>query len=152
MSIEQFQGCRSRVVQLPDDGSIICFHYCPEAVPRIELEIENHNIYRLNAAGEVVWQVQRDDSNHPADWWETLHRFAREDGRDGAREPFLYIWQVNPDGTAAVKDPLTGMPPDVQVWQPGCTITLAGSAYQTYVLDPETGIAKNVTEGRPRPW
>ena len=41
---------------------------------------------------------------------------------------------------------------DLCDWRPGCTIWLSGSAYQQYILDPETGIAKNVTDWPVRPW
>lgn len=95
--------------------------------------------------------MQRDDSNHPADWWDVLHRYAREEGKDGAREPFMYMWVKHADGSVE-KNPDDGMPPDVQTRQEGDTITLAGSLYQTYVLDPETGIAKNITDWPVRPW
>ena len=35
---------------------------------------------------------------------------------------------------------------------PGFSIWLSGSAYQQYILDPQTGIAKNVTDWPVRPW
>lgn len=147
----KFLGWPTRQIVLPNGDRLICL-YCKDGTePELSLHDINHNIFRLNAAGEVVWQVRRDDSNHPADWWDNLHAHARERGEDGAREPFMYMWLTYPDGTYN-KDPKTGMPPDIQTWVPGSKITLDGSAYQTYILDPETGIARNVTEGRPRPW
>ena len=110
----------------------------------------NHNCYRLNAQGEIIWQVQRDDSNHAPDWWDILHRHARERGEDGAREPFMEFMLEYPDGSNN-KNSLEILP-DIACWTPGCIIWLRGSAYQQYILNPETGIAKNVTESRPRPW
>lgn len=111
----------------------------------------NHNVYRLNSQGEVVWQVQRDDSNHSPDWWDRMHRSAREDGHDGAREPFTEIQLNYADGTNNF-DPVTHRIRNPSEWRPGCKILLVGSAYQQYVLDPETGIAKNVTDWPVRPW
>lgn len=118
---------------------------------RMSLHDINHNVYRLNAQGEIVWQVQRDDSNHPPDWWDVLHRVAREEGYDGAREPFMRIWVQNPDGTYQ-SDTDGHRPPEIQHWTPGCTLHLDGSAYQHYLLDPDTGIATNVTKWPVRPW
>jgi hypothetical protein len=111
----------------------------------------NHNIFRLNPQGAVVWQVKRDDSVRRPDWWEVLHAQARERGEDGAREPFMEFILKYPDGSDNI-NPNNGCPPDEAIWTPDCTIWLRGSAYQQYILNPETGIAKNVTEGRPRPW
>lgn len=111
----------------------------------------NSNAYRLNKSGEVIWQVQRDDSNHPSNWWEILHSNARNQGHIGAYEPFTYIWLKHQDGSLNTVAN-TGSPPEVAIWLEDSQILLAGSAYQQYILDPETGIAKNVTEGRPRPW
>ena len=99
----------------------------------------------------MIWQVRRDDSIRPTDWWPILHEHARERGEEGAREPFMYFVLKYPDGRTNI-NPQTGSPPDVAEWTPDCTIWLLGSAYQKYVLDPETGIALNITEGNPRPW
>ena len=111
----------------------------------------NHNVFRLNPAGEVVWQVRRDDSNHPPDWWDILHHYARQEGLDGAREPFTYIQIEYPDGRRLSSD-RNGDGTNIAVWSPGSTLWLSGSAYQDYILDPETGIAKNVTKWPVRPW
>jgi hypothetical protein len=110
----------------------------------------NHNCYRHDKQGGIIWQVQRDDSNYPADWWDGLHRHAREQGSDGAREPFMEFMLEYADGTNN-KNALEILP-DIARWVPRCKIWLRGSAYQQYVLDPETGIAKNVTDWPVRPW
>lgn len=153
MSIVDFKGCRFRALHMPDGGEIICFHYCPDEVPLLSLYDDNHNVYRLNPTGEVIWQVRRDDSNRPPDWWEQLHRLAREQGQDGAREPFMYIQLEKPDGTRITSD-RNGDGTNVEMWSPGSVIWLVGSAYQEYILDPDTGIAKNVTPVplHERPW
>jgi hypothetical protein len=116
----------------------------------LSLQDINHNIFRLNAQGEVVWQIKRDDTGKFINW-ESLHQHAREQGEDGAREPFMEFILKYPDGSDNI-NPTNGCPPDEATWTPDCTIWLRGSAYQQYILDPETGVAKNVTEGRPRPW
>lgn len=142
-----------KMLLLPHGDKIILADEYKDDGSALSLEDANHNVYRLNAVGEVVWQVRRDDSNRPADWWEQLHRLAREQGQDGAREPFMYIDLQYPDGRRITSDEY-GDGKDVAVWEPGCLIWLVGSAYQKYLLDPETGIAKNVTpvHVHERPW
>ncbi|WP_137922490.1 hypothetical protein [Hydrogenophaga sp. 2FB] len=110
----------------------------------------NHIVYRLNAQGEILWQVQRDDSNHPPGWWDSLHRHARAEGLDGAREPFTEFLIEYADGSNN-KTPMETRPLEDK-WVPGCRIWLRGSAYHQYILDPDTGIAKNVTKLPVRPW
>jgi len=149
--LNKFEHWHKKTLFMPNHESITCFAFSPRTA-KIESPYDvNHNIFRLNAQKEIIWQVRRDDSNHRPDWWDTLDRHAREDGLDGARYPFLYMILEYPDGSTNCS-PQTGDPPDEAMWTSGCTIWLEGSAYQQYILDPETGIAKNVTVGRPRPW
>jgi hypothetical protein len=158
MSIQDFKGWWSKQINLPDGGKIVCFYF-RNSCGQVSHHDVNHNIYRLNAAGEVLWQVQRDDSNHPPGWWELLNQHARERGQDGARErgqdgarePFTYFMLKYPDGQTNCTQE-TGDPPNVAVWTPDCTIILLGSAYQRYILDPDSGIARNVTEWPVRQW
>jgi hypothetical protein len=150
-ALSKFRGWHKKTLFMPNHESIVCFFFHPKDASEESIYDVNHNVFRLNAQGEVIWQVRRDDSNHPPNWWDNLHAHAREDGFDGARYLFRYITLTYPDGSHNVSQK-TGDPPDEAVWTPGCTIWLEGSAYQQYILDPETGIAKNVTEGRPRPW
>lgn len=151
MSNRSFEGWRSRSIHLLEGDSIVCYFFRPTWAGDVSLYDENHNVFRLNAQGEVVWQVRRDDSNHPSDWWDNLHRNAREKGFDGAREPFVYL-QVTYADASTSWNKKTNQWLDICEWQPGCTIWLQGSAYQQYILDPETGIAKNVTDWPVRPW
>ena len=98
MSSVPFESWKSRSIHLLDGDCIFCYFFQPTGAADVSLHNENHNVYRLNPAGEIIWQVRRDDSNHPADWWDILHRHAREKGLDGAREPFMYIQIEYPDG------------------------------------------------------
>lgn len=111
---------------------------------------ENHNVFRLDVQGDILWQVQRDDSNHPPGWWDSMHLHARAEGWDGAREGFTEFLIEYADGSNN-KTPMETLPLEDQ-WVPGCRIWLRGSAYQQYILDPDTGIAKNVTKWPVRPW
>lgn len=151
MSIQDFKGWRSRTLNINNGDSIICFFFQPKNCGEVSLYDENHNIFRLDKRNKLVWQVKRDDTVRGPGWWDSLHQHARERGQDGAREPFMYFVLKYPDGSSNI-DPKTGDPPDVATWTPDCTIWLQGSAYQQYILDPETGIARNMTEGLVRPW
>lgn len=147
---ERYMGLMFKRLMLPNQDRIILLYYWDAADADLSLHDVNHNIFRLNPEGEVVWQVRRDDAGKFINW-ESLHQHARERGEDGAREPFMEFILNYPDGSDNI-NPHNGNPPDEAVWTPACTIELRGSAYQQYTLDPETGVALNVTVGRPRPW
>lgn len=149
MTVPAFKGWAARKILMPGHEEIVCYFFRADG-NYTSLHDVNHNVFRLNARGEVVWQVRRDDSNHPPDWWDILHRQARERGRDGAREPFMYMTVVHEDGYVE-RNP-DGEIKDIQTWVPNSTIVLDGSAYQVYELDPDTGVAKNVTKWPVRPW
>ncbi|QHE85394.1 hypothetical protein [Hydrogenophaga sp. BPS33] len=151
MSIEYMYGWPLRRVHMPNGDQLVLMYCETGDEPQLELHKMNHNVYRRNAQGEILWQVQRNDSNHPPGWWDELHRQARAEGLDGAREPFMRIWVENADGTFQ-SEPDGRTPAMVQTWTSGCTLHLDGSAYQHYILDPDTGIAKNVTKLPVRPW
>lgn len=150
MSKPPFFGWKTRVVQMPNGDQLVCYFFRDGAVRPFHLHDLNHNVYRLNAQGEIVWQVQRDDSNHPPDWWDVLHRVAREEGYDGAHEPFTEFLLEYADGSNN-KTAMETLPLQAE-WVPDCKVWLRGSAYQQYILDPETGIAKNVTKWPVRQW
>jgi hypothetical protein len=156
MSIQPFHGCSlikrpriSKAVLLPDGGTLVLFTAYEDG-SRLSLEDINRNVCRLDAEGNQVWQVRRDDTNLPPDWWQTLHYYARLAGHDGAREPFTDIWVESPDGSYQ-SDANGHTPADVQHWVEGCRLYLSGSALQHYVLDPEAGVARNITERPVRP-
>ena len=146
-----FKGWLQRTIFLDDGKKIVCFYFQCETADDVSLFDENHNVFCVDSGGRVIWQVSRDDSVRGDGWWDVLHAHAREIGEDGARRPFTYFVIKYPDGRDNIS-PDTGSPPDHAVWTPGATIWLMGSAYQKYILDPETGIATNVTQGNPRPW
>ena len=151
-NFEYFKERPIKRVNLPNGDRIVLTFSWDGTEPPYKSPFEaNHNIYRLNTQGEVVWQIQRDDSNHPSDWWEILHSQAREKGWDGAYEPFTEVHLEYADGSTSF-DEQTYKWRNPCEWRLGCKIWLVGSAYQQYVLDPETGIAKNVTDWPVRPW
>lgn len=151
MTVSAFRGWSFRKILMPDGGEIVCYFFTPLGTNEVSLHDENHNVFRLDRHQKIIWQVRRDDSTYPGDWWEGLHKHARERGEDGAREPFTELRLEYDDGSTSW-DRQTYQWRNPCEWKPGCQIWLAGSAYQTYILDPETGIAKNVTKWPVRPW
>ncbi len=148
---EQLNGWPIKRLLLPN-GDRIVLSFCWDGTePQRTIFEANHNVYRLNPAGEVVWQVRRDDSIRGPGWWDKLHRMAREQGLDGERGPFTYFVLEYPDGRRKTSDE-QGDGCDVALWESGCIIWLYGSLYNDYVLDPETGIATNVETGPGRAW
>ena len=148
---QNFKYWFRRTIFLGDGRKIVCFYFQGDGADDVSLFDENHNIFCVDSDGHAIWQVRRDDSVRGDGWWEVLHAHARQIGEDGARRPFTYFVINYPDGSNNI-NPDTGSPPDHAIWTPGATIWLMGSAYQKYILDPETGIATNVTQGNPRPW
>jgi len=96
------------------------------------LEIANHNVFRLDAAGNVVWQVQRVELPQRASW-DVLHRMARE--RDPSVEGYYdQFWDMHLD------EHLAQDPEPHGVYRPGCKISLRTERVW-FDLDVETGIA-----------
>jgi len=105
-----------------------------------ELELANHNVFRLNAKNEVIWQVRRVELPSTTSW-EVMHERARKRHAEGS-----------PDGAYTEQgylDPFTSLGMDEHgavetepegVWRPGCVVYLL-TRWWSYVLDPETGVA-----------
>lgn len=135
-------------VVLPHSDRIIAASEYQNGNP-LSLHDINHNIFRLDAKGNVVWQIKRDEQGKLN--WEAMNKHAIEDGFDGARWPFENLLVVHPDGTR-IRDPKTGLDLKTDYWQPGCKIYSGSAQGQTYEIDIEQGVARNVTVGRQRPW
>ena len=111
-----------------------------ETDPVLPIELANHNVFRLNAKNEVVWQVRREELPETTPW-EIMHERARQWHAKG-----------NPDGAYTAMgylDPFTSMGMDERlatetepngIWRPGCVVYLL-TRWWSYVLDPQTGIA-----------
>jgi len=96
-----------------------------------DLHTANHNVFRLDASGKVIWQVRRDDKGHMN--WDYLNAEAKADDptTEGYFDPF---WSLGMDERGAL---------DVQpvgVFRPGCKVYLT-TRWWAYELDVETGIA-----------
>ncbi|MBL0943058.1 MAG: hypothetical protein IBJ04_01850 [Hydrogenophaga sp.] len=105
-----------------------------------DIELANHNVFRMNVKNEVVWQVRRVE-NETRMPWDRLHERAKEmhaqgnsDGRYtamGFLDPFTAL---NLDERSAI------VPEPKGVWRPGCEVYLL-TRWWSCLLDPETGIA-----------
>ncbi len=99
-----FKGWHIKSLYMPN-GDRIVVTFCRDGVqPKESLHNANHGVYRLDKKDNIIWQVTRDDSIMPHDWWEKCHELAREEGADGHRIPFSYIVLEYPDGTKANSD------------------------------------------------
>ncbi len=58
-SAERFMGRMFDEIKMPDGGRIIRLYLWDDNDPELPLEIENHNIFRLDSNNEIVWQVKR---------------------------------------------------------------------------------------------
>ncbi|WP_428023604.1 hypothetical protein [Arcobacter sp.] len=148
--LEYFNQQPIKRLNIPNGDRIVVTFSWDGSEPKEELYDANHNVYRLNPQGEIIWQVQRDDSILPIDLWKVRHKIAKEDGYDGYRQPFSYIDLLYPNGKRISSDG-NGDGTDILTWEEGCIIRLSGQQ-NTYVLDPHTGIATCVAKSSLRYW
>lgn len=145
---ERFRGWPIKRLLLPGGDRIVLTFCWDGREPPRSTDESNHNVYRLNPAGEVVWQVQRDDRPFPSEVRENRVRPVNAPGFDGAREPFMLIQLEHPDGRRVASD-RDGEGTGIERWDTGYIIWLVAPPRQQYVLDPETGMAQNVTPSHP---
>ena len=153
MKPERYLGWPLKRVLMPDGDQIICLSSRGK-VPKLSTHDMNNNVFRLNAKGEVVWQVRRVDPPEILARYEGLgpNDTFPADAEGRAIIPFTYMDVMTPEGKIAYLDPATGNTPEIQVWKEGHAIHLFGSAYRTWELNPDTGEAKCITLGTVRPW
>jgi hypothetical protein len=148
MGIEDFEGYHSRRLNMPDGGKIICFFYRNNQ-PRPSIDDSNRNVFRVDAEGNVMWQITRID--HADRDWEVLHANARKRGLPGCIEPFIGFVYLLPDGSRPSGDLV-----DEIEYEADRRIELAnlGVGSQWYSLDVDTGVAIETTPEnlRQRPW
>lgn len=167
-----------KLIQLPNYEQIISAGVYTDGSDLSRFDL-NHNIYRLNAQGEVIWQVQRDEGDRPllvkkmrayergelvelvlndpdfADYKTKYlpENFTEEDLQTSWLSlPFMSIWCAHPDGTVDNMVPNSGMPPDVSYWKPGDVVYASALDGFKYIVDIETGMATNVSPSGGRPW
>lgn len=96
-----------------------------------DLHTANHNVFRLDAAGNVVWQVTREEGPH-VDWAARhAHAKAEDPAAEGYFDPF---WSLGLDERGALSTEPAG------IFRPGCKVYLT-TRWWSYELDVETGVA-----------
>lgn len=135
---EKFQWSISKQIFLPNEEKIALIWGYLHGLP---LHDANHNIFRLNAQGEVVWQVRREEKDELT--LEQVNKNWQAIGQGEWREPFMGFGLVHSDGRTESGDSL--------VWQPGCVVKVVSSIGHDYELDVEQGLIVNLNPGQ-RPW
>ena len=142
MSHGDFKGWFFHQLVMPDGDRIVCYYYRNECKDVALFDL-NHNVFRLNANNEVVWQVRREESEYVN--WESRNQHAKEADptSEGYMDPFAGMstgfFERRPTG-------LTGpFQPKIETvyfdeWAPGRLVRL-NTSWWGYDLDPETGIA-----------
>lgn len=141
MSHDDFSGWLCRRLDLPEGDSVVCYYYRNDK-KNVSLYDINHNIFRLDKEGRVIWQVTRDERGklNLEEWNE--HALAR--GDEEWREPFTSFGLIFPDGRRESAD--------IMRWRPGCIVSVSSCSGQDYELDVDKGVIVNVTPHRQRPW
>ena len=116
------------------------------------IQFQNHNIFRLDKTGNVIWQVKRDEGEAWAAWAKFRERAEALNEDDiWARSPFTTLYLKFADGTTNM-DPVTYQYPAQTEWVEGAEIWCGTYDSRSYVLNPETGLAVCQTPAGVRPW
>lgn len=150
---EKFRGWPFREVKLLNGDSIIQTYSWDGTEPKSSPFDCNHNIYRLDANGNVVWQVQRQEQGklYPKDWELRSERgneiFEREHLGPFARLSTTFFKR-------GVFNEFEPTPPQYEspVWKPDYVLLAWVYGRGVYELDIETGIAINITQPTGRDW
>jgi hypothetical protein len=141
-------------IQMPDGGQIVLADWGVQPLWNTQTvrAFRNHNIFRLDQAGNVIWQVRRDEGEAWAAWTKFRERAEALNEDDiWARSPFTTLSLKFADGTTNM-DPLTYQYPAQTEWVEGAEIWCGTYDSRSYVLDPETGLAVCKTPAGIRPW
>ena len=145
-------------ILLPEDNKIILASEY-ENGDALSLHDINHNIFRLDASGNVVWQVQRDDRGR-INWDYIMGEVAK--GEKGnpetirhARKPFtslspFFIRHGKYQDSGDNPPPLLECDKSL-VWSADFVL-IAGAGGECYELDVESGQATNISTWRGREW
>lgn len=137
---ERMFGRMFEQIRTTNGDRIICLFRWDESDPVLPIELANHNVFRLDANNQVVWQVRRVELPDTTAW-EVMHERAKKWHADGSPDG-AYTEQGYLDPfTSLGMDERGALTPEPQgIWRPGCVVYLL-TRWWSYVLDPETGIA-----------
>ncbi len=140
---ERFMGRMFDSVQMPNGDRIIALYRWDDTDPDLPLQIENHNVFRIDKNKNIVWQVRRSEERYVN--WDSRHKHAKEDDPncEGYRDPlrnlsenFFEITPLPDKGFFHPKFKTTYF----DEYAPGRLLGL-NTKWWAYDLDPETGVA-----------
>src|SRR5690606_34743042 len=136
--IAPLNGAVYREIWMPDQSRLVISE--PIQPRWDDIELANHNVFRLNKRNEVVWQVRRVENTTRMPW-DQLHARAKQKHAEGSTDSrYTATGYLDPftsmglDESAAIHVEPKG------VWRPVCVVYLLTRSW-SYVLDTETGIA-----------
>lgn len=129
-------------LRLPD-GSQICIAKPVSADPDKETLFQhNHSVYRVDALGNEMWQINRDDLSEDV---RALHRLVLRTSPDPAYDHdnsfFVSIYLEYVDGSNSV-DPETTVWKRFADWAPGAVVKGHTFDSKIYEINIETGEGK----------
>ena len=135
-------------ISMPDGGRIILGNPGYGWLD-VDLNASNHNVFRLDAHNQVIWQVTREETGYVN--WESRHRHAKEDDPncEGYYDPFTDMGNKFFKRRAIPEKPSSysrlECNPTVEkivfdTYAPGLLLGLR-THWWAYDLDPETGVA-----------
>ncbi|KGK42908.1 hypothetical protein LH51_03660 [Nitrincola sp. A-D6] len=137
IEIQEYVGWPIRRLILPNEEQVICLYCKTGNEPELNLYDANHNVFRLDKDGNVVWQITRIDD--PVVNWKYLHQLAREEGRRGWIDPFTQFRVYREDGSVIIERHPPTEKPD---WR----------GYYRYFGVDEYGKLRNLVTKKPPPY
>lgn len=144
-----FRGWPAWQVMLPDSDRIICTYCLDGNEPEWPLYDVNHNIFRLDKRSNVVWQIRREEEGRLN--LDAMRLAANKGSDTAAVEPFMNLLVIRSDGSRR-SSPLDGGPLKIDAWESGSLVRSNSLNGHDYEIDVETGIARNVSVMKRRPW
>lgn len=141
---ERFMGRMFDFVVMPNGDRIIVLYRWDDSDPDLPLQVENHNVFRIDCNGNIIWQVRRDEEEFVS--WAMRNQQAKTDDptSEGYRDPFRNLSENFFERTPM---------PDKGVFHekfktvyfnqyaPGRLLSIS-TRWWGYDLDPQTGVAK----------
>lgn len=141
-------------VLLQDGGSVFIADSLVDG-QNMSLHDHNHNIFRLDKGGNVIWQIQREEQGKIR-WDLIMAEVAKGDKGNPetirkSRRPFTTLSPIFvKQGSYKEGNPLLEEHKS-NTWRNGFALIVRASS-AVYELDIETGIATNITESGGREW
>lgn len=140
---ERFMGRMFDQIKMPDGGRIIRLYRWDESEFDLPRDIANHNIFRLDSHGRIVWRIKRDDGRFLN--WDAADQIAKRDdpNSEGFIDPFISIgdrfFERHPLLNRGFYHPKF----EIVIFDTYAPGRLLGAAtnWLGYDIDPETGVA-----------